>query len=48
VINNGIFAGGGGPFGGHKQSGLGVENGPEGMASHYRFKSISLAPGAVP
>jgi aldehyde dehydrogenase (NAD+) len=48
VVNNGIFAGGGGPFGGHKQSGLGVENGPEGMASHYRFKSISLAPGAVP
>jgi len=45
VVNDGIFAGGGGPFGGRKQSGLGLENGPEGMASHYKFRSVSLAPG---
>lgn len=45
VVNDGIFAGGGGPFGGRKQSGLGIENGPEGMASHYKFRSVSLAPG---
>lgn len=45
VINDGIFAGGGGPFGGRKQSGLGIENGPEGIASHYKFRSVSLAPG---
>jgi len=44
-INHGILGGGGGPFGGYKQSGLGREFGPEGIASHYELKSISLPPG---
>jgi acyl-CoA reductase-like NAD-dependent aldehyde dehydrogenase len=46
VIHDGLQGGGGGPFGGYKQSGIGPEFGPEGLASRYQMKSISLPPGA--
>jgi aldehyde dehydrogenase (NAD+) len=45
VINDGLLAGGGGPFGGYKRSGIGREFGPEGVANHYQLKSVSLPPG---
>jgi aldehyde dehydrogenase (NAD+) len=48
VINDGSFAGGGGPFGGYKRSGIGRELSTEGITSHYLLKSISLPPGVVP
>lgn len=35
----------GGPFGGHKKSGIGRETGPEGMVSYYQLKSVSLPLG---
>jgi betaine-aldehyde dehydrogenase len=47
-INNGLLAGGGGPFGGYKQSGVGRVAGQEGMANHYQLKSVSLPPGVNP
>jgi aldehyde dehydrogenase (NAD+) len=45
VINDGLLAGGGGPFGGYKKSGIGRESGPEGIANYYQLKSVSLPPG---
>jgi betaine-aldehyde dehydrogenase len=47
-INDGPIAGGGGPFGGWKDSGIGREGGPEGIATHYQLRSVSLAPGVEP
>ena len=47
-INDGAIGGGGGPSGGYKQSGVGREFGPEGLASHYQLKSVSFPPGADP
>lgn len=47
-INNGIRTGGGGPFGGFKESGLGRERGIEGLEAHYGLKSISFPPGVEP
>lgn len=32
------------PFGGYKQSGLGREGGPEGLAEYLEFKSLHLMP----
>ena len=49
VINSDSMPpGGGGPFGGRKQSGLGVEHGPEGFRAHFRVKSIGLPAGFRP
>jgi len=48
LINNGVLGGGGGPMGGVKQSGVGREFSAEGIASHYRLKSVSLPPGVDP
>jgi acyl-CoA reductase-like NAD-dependent aldehyde dehydrogenase len=36
------------PFGGCKQSGIGREFGPEGLAEYTECKAISLPPGASP
>lgn len=41
-INHGPSGGGGGPFGGVKQSGLGRERGVEGHESYYELKSVTL------
>ena len=46
-INDGLPAGGGGPFGGYKQSGLGRERGPEGLASFLETKSVAFGPGTA-
>lgn len=46
-INEGLPAGGGGPFGGYKQSGLGRERGPEGLESFLELKSIAFPPGVT-
>lgn len=48
VINDGPIGGGGGPFGGYKESGLGRENGLEGLYSHFQLKSVTLPPGVEP
>jgi aldehyde dehydrogenase (NAD+) len=45
AINEGPPSGGGGPFGGWKQSGLGRERAPEGLMSFLEFKSLAFAPG---
>jgi acyl-CoA reductase-like NAD-dependent aldehyde dehydrogenase len=45
VINSGAPGGGGGPFGGMKNSGLGRERGIEGYASCYELKSVALPAG---
>jgi betaine-aldehyde dehydrogenase len=34
------------PFGGYKQSGIGREMGPEGLASYRELKSIAIGPGS--
>ncbi|RNM12172.1 aldehyde dehydrogenase [Nocardioides pocheonensis] len=46
-INESPGGGGGGPFGGVKQSGFGRENGREGIESYYELKSIALPGGLV-
>jgi len=46
ALNNGAPGGGGGPFGGMKNSGLGRERGEEGYAAYYELKSIGLPAGA--
>jgi len=47
-VNDGLPAGGGGPFGGYKQSGLGRERGPEGLESFLELKSVAFPPGTDP
>jgi aldehyde dehydrogenase (NAD+) len=47
-INEAPPGGGGGPFGGVKQSGLGREHAREGYESYFDVKSIALPPGFVP
>jgi betaine-aldehyde dehydrogenase len=47
-INDGLPAGGGGPFGGYKQSGLGRERGPEGLEGFLELKSVAFPPGTEP
>ncbi|MEU4453043.1 aldehyde dehydrogenase [Nocardioides sp. NPDC023903] len=41
---NGSAIGLGAPFGGFKESGLGRENGPEGLSAYTEMRSIGLAP----
>jgi aldehyde dehydrogenase (NAD+) len=48
VINDGAPAGGGGPFGGYKRSGIGREYGKEGWDTYLEIKSVSLPPGYDP
>jgi betaine-aldehyde dehydrogenase len=45
AINDGPPAGGGGPFGGYKRSGIGRERSREGHESYLEVKSIALPPG---
>jgi acyl-CoA reductase-like NAD-dependent aldehyde dehydrogenase len=47
-INDSPAAGGGGPFGGVKHSGLGREGGREGHESYYDTKSITVPAGWTP
>src|SRR5581483_11150426 len=47
-INEALPAGGGGPFGGYKQSGLGRERGPEGLQSFLELKSVAFPAGGEP
>jgi betaine-aldehyde dehydrogenase len=47
-INDGLPAGGGGPFGGYKQSGLGRERGPEGLDAFLELKSVAFPPSVEP
>jgi betaine-aldehyde dehydrogenase len=47
-INEGHPAGGGGPFGGVKRSGLGRERSQEGYQNYYELKSVTLPPGYEP
>ncbi|MGB8404302.1 MAG: aldehyde dehydrogenase family protein [Mycobacterium sp.] len=42
AVNNALFAGGGGPYGGAKASGLGRDGGPDGLHRYLRVKSIAL------
>jgi aldehyde dehydrogenase (NAD+) len=48
AINGGPPSGGGGPFGGRKQSGLGCERAVEGLESFLELKSVSLPAGYEP
>jgi betaine-aldehyde dehydrogenase len=45
TINDSPTSGGGGPFGGYKNSGLGRERAPEGLHHYLQLKSISLPTG---
>lgn len=47
-INEGPGGGGGGPFGGMKQSGIGRENSHEGVESFTETRTITLPPGVSP
>jgi betaine-aldehyde dehydrogenase len=47
-VNGGPPSGGGGPFGGRKQSGLGCERGVEGLESFLELKSVTLPAGYEP
>ncbi len=38
----------GAPFGGYKESGIGRELGPEGLAGYLEYKSVSLPAGWTP
>lgn len=42
AVNNALFAGGGGPYGGAKASGLGRDGGPDGLHRYLRVKSIAM------
>lgn len=48
AVNGGPPSGGGGPFGGRKQSGLGRERDVEGLESFLELKSVSLPAGYEP
>jgi aldehyde dehydrogenase (NAD+) len=48
TINDSPTSGGGGPFGGYKNSGLGRERAPEGLHHYLQLKSISLPASYVP
>lgn len=45
TINDSPTSGGGGPFGGYKNSGLGRERAPEGLHHYLQLKSITLPAG---
>jgi betaine-aldehyde dehydrogenase len=47
-VNGGPPSGGGGPFGGRKQSGLGCERAVEGLESFTQLKSVTLPAGYDP
>jgi len=47
-VNGGPPSGGGGPFGGRKQSGLGCERAVEGLESFLELKSVALPAGYEP
>jgi len=47
-VNGGPPSGGGGPFGGRKQSGLGCERAAEGLESFLELKSVALPAGYEP
>jgi aldehyde dehydrogenase (NAD+) len=47
-VNGGPPSGGGGPFGGRKQSGLGCERAVEGLQSFLELKSVALPAGYEP
>ena len=47
-VNGGPPSGGGAPFGGRKESGLGYERDVEGLASFLELKSVTLPPGYIP
>jgi aldehyde dehydrogenase (NAD+) len=47
-VNGGPPSGGGGPFGGRKQSGLGCERAVEGLESFLALKSVALPAGYEP
>jgi betaine-aldehyde dehydrogenase len=47
-VNGGPPSGGGGPFGGRKQSGLGCERAVEGLQSFLELKSVALPAGYRP
>ncbi|HEY3604464.1 MAG TPA: aldehyde dehydrogenase family protein [Sporichthyaceae bacterium] len=48
AVNGGPPSGGGGPFGGRKQSGLGRERSVEGLESFLAIKSVALPAGYEP
>jgi len=48
AVNGGPPSGGGGPFGGRKQSGLGCERAVEGLQSFLELKSVALPAGYQP
>jgi aldehyde dehydrogenase (NAD+) len=48
AINLGPASGGGAPFGGRKESGLGYERDVEGLESFLRLKSVTLPAGYEP
>ncbi|AMK25627.1 aldehyde dehydrogenase [Sphingobium sp. TKS] len=48
VVNEGVPGGGGGPFGGVKLSGIGREQGLEGLYNHYYLKSVTVPMGVEP
>jgi aldehyde dehydrogenase (NAD+) len=47
-VNGGPPSGGGGPFGGRKESGLGYERDVEGLQAFLKLKSVSLPAGYSP
>ncbi|HTK60864.1 MAG TPA: aldehyde dehydrogenase family protein [Pseudonocardia sp.] len=48
TINDSPTSGGGGPFGGYKNSGLGRERAPEGLHHYLQLKSIALPASYTP
>jgi betaine-aldehyde dehydrogenase len=47
-VNGGPPSGGGAPFGGRKESGLGYERDVEGLQSFLELKSVTLPAGYEP